>query len=268
METKGFYVRHILLSFLIVHTSLFGYAGTGGRKIASTTSPEAGAVQDFTKAFPSKKIKLSELIKRLEKKVPENYIEALREKAKPVQNETLEFEQLGGNKIVFKSQGNEAVVEVLSLDEGRFKVNNRATTIDFKLKPEFLLQDIEALFPQKTAMNPILLLFLPQAEAFWGWVLGIGVAAFGLYMYNSSNCEKYKNYAAQCTMIMNNSVANANFAGLYYDLRKHDSSWFNLSLGCSSEKATVRACQTYLEGRLNGTSATSQDTPGLIRGTR
>lgn len=267
MKTKGIYVRHILLSFLIVHTSLFSFAG---RKTASApANAEVGAVQDFTKAFPNKKIKISDLIKRLEGRVPENYIDALKEKAKPVQNETLEFDLLGGNKVVFKAQGNEAVVEVLSLEEGRFKVNNRTTTIDFKLKPEFLLQDIDALFPQKTSMNPIMLLFLPQAEAFWGWVLGLGVAAFGLYMYNSSNCEKYKNYANQCTLIMNNQVANANFAGLYYDLRKHDSSWLNLSLGCSSEKATVRACQTYLEGRLNGTSSTLQnDTPGLIRGTR
>lgn len=259
-------MRHILLAFLIVHTSLISFAN---RKVASTATPEASAVQDFTKAFPNKKVKISDLIKRLEKKVPENYIEALREKAKPVQNETLEFEMLGGNKVVFKAQGNEAVVEVLSLAEGRFKVNNRTTTIDFKLKPEYLLEDINALFPQKTAMNPIMLLFLPQAEAFWGWVLGIGVAAFGLYMYNSSNCETYKNYAAQCTMIMNNNVTTANFAGLYYDIRKHDSSWLNLSLGCSSEKATVRSCQTYLEGRLNGTSSTlQQDRPGLIRGTR
>lgn len=266
--TKGFYVRHFILSLLIVHTSLAGFAGPQ-RKVASTANAEQSAIQDFAKDFPNKKMKVSELLKKLENKVPTNYLDALKEKAKPVQNESLEFEVLGGNKVVFKAQGNEAVVEVVSLGEGRFKINNRAATLDFKQKPEFILEDIEALLPRKDARHPLMILFMPEAEAFWGWVLGIGIAGLGLYMYNNNNCEKYRNYANQCTLIMNNNVSTANFAGLYYDIRKHDDGWFNLSMGCSTEKATVRACRTYLEGRLNGSSTTLQnDVPGLIRGTK
>jgi len=264
-------VRHILFSMLMVHASLASVttmANASGpiRRAASTTSEEVQAVQGFAKAFPHKKIKVSDLIKKLEGQVPANYIEMMREKAKPVMNETLEFEALSGNKVVFKAQGNEAVVEVLNLEEGKFKVNNKTATLDFRLKPEFLWSDVDSLFKKQDARHPLMILFLPEAEAFWGWVLGIGVVGLGLYMYNRSNCEKYRQYANSCTIAMN-TTSNVGLVDLYNNILKHDSSWLNLSMGCSSEKASVRMCMSTLKSRLEGT-APAADVPGLIRGTR
>lgn len=259
-------MRHIILSFLILHTAFASFASGPNRKVASTATDEVKAVEDFTKAFPSKKMKISELMKKLEGKIPENYLEMLKEKTKSLQNESLEFDTLGTNKVVFKAQGNEAVVEVLNLAEGQFKVNNKVTTLDFKTKPEYLMMDVEAMFPKQGARHPIMVLFLPEAEAFWGILLGVAVVGGLAYMYNNSNCEKYKNYATQCSFVQGNNVSNAGLAQLYYNIRSHDSGWFNLSLGCSSEKATVRSCQSYLETRLNGGTGAAQDTPGLIRG--
>lgn len=255
------------MSILILHSSLV-WAGprAQARQIASVSpnSPEITAVQKLAAEFSEKKYKVSEFLKKLEGKIPTEYMDLLKKKSKSERNESFEFEILGPTKFVLRAEGNETIFEVINLDEGQFKVNNRLTTLDFSQKPEQLWKDMETLFPKtKGARHPFLMLFLPEAQAFWEWIALIGAVGVGLYMYNKSTCDKYRNYADQCNFVVSNPDSNVGVPELYANIKSLQDKWFNLSLGCSSQKADVATCATYLQNRLSGTA---NDTPGMIKG--
>lgn len=259
----------ILFSLLILHASLVSFSvpalAKNTRKVASTAIAPTG-LQDFAQTFPSQKVKVSELLKNLEGKVQPNYLEVMRENTKPVMNEVLDFEVMNGNKIVFKAQGNEAIFEIVNLNEGQFKINNKSVTLDFKSNPDQLWKDISGLLPQKTAASPVMMMLLPKAHAFWGWALVAGLFGVGLYMYNKSNCSDFEKLDARCRSAQSGNQSNEALGALLTDVRKANDGWLNIAWGCSTVKSAVKSCQSYLESKLYSNPPVVQDVPGLIRG--
>lgn len=261
-------MRLFWISVLVMHQGLAwaGPAKPTRHASTTTTSAEVMAVQKANVVFPKKKMKISEFLKNLEGKIPANYLEQLKEKGKPILNESMEFENLGGAKFALRANGSEALIEVLSFADGKFKINNRTATIDFKLKPALLWEDVQKLLVKQTAMNPVMLILMPEAQAFFEgfWPIAIGVGVVGIvgWLYNSHNCDKYKNFEAACS-----ASSTCVTKQLWVDMTNHDTGWLNLAMGCDAEKSLARSCfagKIICEG--NGAGASSDKTSGSLNG--
>lgn len=225
--------------------------------MSPTNTLETRSVNEIKNLF-SKTMTAKDLLKKIDNKIPTHTQQFLMQKSSPVSNETFTIEKFGSNEFLVKTDSMLALVAVEDLEQGRFQINRKSVQIDIKAPADQIWRTLSQQLNIKEKVTLFEALFLEQAQAmnFMGLLLGVAIIGVIAYMYNQSNCSQYESYASQCDLAQANPGA-VDGSNLYYQARTFDSSWTNLSMGCSDAKEKVRSCIPALSNRLNSNSSTT-----------
>jgi hypothetical protein len=233
-------------------------AQRGPAQVMEPESTKESRAMDELRPFYSKAVSGSDLLGKIQGKIPENLNAFLKGKLSFVKNESFSIEKMGQKEFLVKTNSMMAHIYIDDLDQGRFQINRQTVNLDFKANPEVLWKKLNLALniQEKTSLFELLLLERAHAFGFAGLLLGLAVVGLIGYMYNQSNCSQYDSFASQCALAQSGSQA-VNTADLYYEARSFDSSWSTLALGCSSSKEQVRACIPRLSNQINTTRSSS-----------
>lgn len=230
-------MRYIWLAALVFYNAVFLVTPiqvSAAAPVANSNEASTAVQESLSKAFTSKKVTIRDFINTMKKNnIPADYVKDLESRAKDGMKDTLEYDILGKSKFVLRSQGNEVMIEVLNLEEGSFKINNRKVTLDFSQSPERIWKSVSEVLERKTSAHPFMTLLMPEAQAFWGWVaaIGIGLTGFALYQYGSGNCEIWRRAARDCSNFgAMTEAGKCNLGNQISTMNK----WYKISWNCGS----------------------------------